>query len=140
MPEESKLVEGRKADKNRLTKILDDSGIHFSRVFSDPVEGKTARSVLDLLVAGQLTIEAVEDILDDRCIATAEEIMAACNGTLSEPSKLLVQLYTERLAAADEQIVRILICVNGVLKHVNTPDSYLRERCANIVDSVRSLA
>lgn len=36
--------------------------------------------------------------------------------------------------------VRILICVNGVLKHVNTPDSYLRERCANIVDSVRSLA
>ena len=39
-----------------------------------------------------------------------------------------------------EKIVRILICVNGVLKHVNTPDSYLRERCANIVDSVRSLA
>ena len=36
--------------------------------------------------------------------------------------------------------VRILICVNGVLKHVNTPDSYLRERCANIGDSVRSLA
>ena len=36
--------------------------------------------------------------------------------------------------------MRILICVNGVLKHVNTPDSYLRERCANIVDSVRSLA
>ena len=36
--------------------------------------------------------------------------------------------------------LRILICVNGVLKHVNTPDSYLRERCANIVDSVRSLA
>lgn len=27
--------------------------------------------------------------------------------------------------------MRILICVNGVLKHVNTPDSYLRERCAN---------
>ena len=37
-------------------------------------------------------------------------------------------------------LLRILICVNGVLKHVNTPDSYLRERCANIVDSVRSLA
>ena len=36
--------------------------------------------------------------------------------------------------------LRILICVNGVLKHVNTPDSYLRERCANIGDSVRSLA
>ena len=36
--------------------------------------------------------------------------------------------------------LRILICVNGVLKHVNIPDSYLRERCANIVDSVRSLA
>ena len=40
----------------------------------------------------------------------------------------------------DLRRVRILICVNGVLKHVNTPDSYLRERCANIGDSVRSLA
>lgn len=42
--------------------------------------------------------------------------------------------------AVKDDAMRILICVNGVLKHVNTPDSYLRERCANIVDSVRSLA
>ena len=111
-----KLVEGRKADKNRLTKILDDSGIHFSRVFSDPVEGKTARGVLNLLVAGRLTIEAVEAIRDDRCYATAEEIMAACNGTLSEPSKLLVQLYTERLAAADKQIERLIGFMNDELE------------------------
>ena len=45
----------------------------------------------------------------------------------------------EEIDAVREEM-RILICVNGVLKHVNTPDSYLRERCANIVDSVRSLA
>ena len=43
-------------------------------------------------------------------------------------------------AMRSSRALRILICVNGVLKHVNTPDSYLRERCANIVDSVRSLA
>ena len=42
--------------------------------------------------------------------------------------------------ASHKVLLRILICVNGVLKHVNTPDSYLRERCANIGDSVRSLA
>ena len=46
----------------------------------------------------------------------------------------------ENLCRDLEKLLRILICVNGVLKHVNTPDSYLRERCANIVDSVRSLA
>ena len=34
-----KITTERIADKNRLTKILDDSGIHFSRVFTDPTEG-----------------------------------------------------------------------------------------------------
>ena len=42
--------------------------------------------------------------------------MAACNGTLSEPSKLLVQLYTERLAAADEQIDRLIEFMNDELE------------------------
>jgi len=37
-------------------------------------------------------------------------------------------------------MVRILICVNGGLKHVNTPDSYLRERCAKRTASVLSVA
>ena len=37
-------------------------------------------------------------------------------------------------------VVRILICVNGGLKHVNTPDSYLRERCAKRAASVLSVA
>ena len=36
--------------------------------------------------------------------------------------------------------LRILICVNGGLKHVNTPDSYLRERCAKRTASVLSVA
>ena len=51
-----------------------------------------------------------------------------------------VSVRSPRVEHALSPHMRILICVNGVLKHVNTPDSYLRERCANIVDSVRSLA
>ena len=56
--------------------------------------------------------------------------------------KCFLQLKSHHadVIARKNKAVRILICVNGVLKHVNTPDSYLRERCANIVDSVRSLA
>ena len=38
------------------------------------------------------------------------------------------------------QNVRIHICVNGGLKHVNTPDSYLRERCVKRAASVLSVA
>ena len=38
------------------------------------------------------------------------------------------------------RVVRILICVNGGLKHMNTPDSYLRERCAKRTASVLSVA
>jgi len=40
----------------------------------------------------------------------------------------------------NESSLRILICVNGGLKHVNTPDSYLRERCAKRAASVLSVA
>ena len=52
----------------------------------------------------------------------------------------LIFLYVLQRIQGWLPLMRILICVNGVLKHVNTPDSYLRERCANIGDSVRSLA
>ena len=52
-----------------------------------------------------------------------------------------VEFKTQWAESAKEAIsAENSICVNGVLKHVNTPDSYLRERCANIGDSVRSLA
>ena len=40
----------------------------------------------------------------------------------------------------NDYYLRILICVNGGLKHVNTPDSYLRERCAKRTASVLSVA
>lgn len=43
-------------------------------------------------------------------------------------------------SGARGSFVRILICVNGGLKHVNTPDSYLRERCAKRTASVLSVA
>ena len=41
---------------------------------------------------------------------------------------------------AAKKLMRILICVNGGLKHVNPPDSYLRERCAKRTASVLSVA
>ena len=103
-----KITTERIADKNRLTKILDDSGIHFSRVFTDPTEGKTARAVLKLLVDGNLTKETVEEIRNRRCRATVEEILATCSGTLSEGSRLLVQMYLDRLELADEQRGQLL--------------------------------
>ena len=55
-------------------------------------------------------------------------------------AQVLVEHFDPTFSEFSYGFLRILICVNGVLKHVNTPDSYLRERCANIVDSVRSLA
>ena len=102
-----KLTTERIADKNRLTKILDDSGIHFSRVFTDPTEGKTARAVLQLLLEGNLTAEAIENVRNRRCRATTEEILATCRGELSEGSRILVQMYLDRLEMADQQIERI---------------------------------
>ena len=57
----------------------------------------------------------------------------------------VVQTYKNGVANGwqknyNSQGVRILICVNGGLKHVNTPDSYLRERCAKRAASALSVA
>ena len=69
-------------------------------------------------------------------MATGQEILHLKLMSYKNKGKTYVRAYRNKWIAP----MRILICVNGVLKHVNTPDSYLRERCANIVDSVRSLA
>ena len=58
--------------------------------------------------------------------------------TASSPEKL--QAAAGQASHRLLQGVRILICVNGGLKHVNTPDSYLRERCAKRTASVLSVA
>lgn len=103
-----KITAERTADKNRLTKILDDSGIHFSRVFTDPTEGKTAREVLRLLLERNLTAETVDEVRNHRCRATVAEIMATCNGYLSEGSRILVQMYLDRLELADKQRAQLV--------------------------------
>ena len=63
-----------------------------------------------------------------------------CMSSASPPLRVSNLKYCRHPRRIALSTLRILICVNGVLKHVNTPDSYLRERCANIGDSVRSLA
>ena len=78
-------------------------------------------------------------VLPHRELKDHRALSAFCSVPENEISAISSNTEIETDCAADRSM-RILICVNGVLKHVNTPDSYLRERCANIVDSVRSLA
>ena len=64
---------------------------------------------------------------------------AFAQAKLTEEESLLLLLVRAHLQHRLPGM-RILICVNGGLKHVNTPDSYLRERCAKRAASVLSVA
>lgn len=100
---EHKITTALTADKNRVQKILDDAGIHLGSIFADPTEGKTARAILDLLLKGPLTSSAVDAVRDKRCQATTEDILAVCEGTLSDTSKYLLSLLIERVDLAKRQ-------------------------------------
>ena len=95
-----------------------------------------------MIVRNLSTASAVSAIAQAHDISYAVAMTWANEMLIDQIKAVRQALRTSNKAEVKEllQQLRILICVNGVLKHVNTPDSYLRERCANIVDSVRSLA
>ena len=76
-----KLVDQRSAEKNRLHKILADSGIRLSVVISD-LNGRSGQKMIRGLINGE-SIEQVLSHADKRLKATDEELRDALEGELS---------------------------------------------------------
>jgi hypothetical protein len=73
---------------NRLHKVLTDGGIRLGVVVSD-IHGKSGRAMVKALVAGE-PADALLAYADPRLKASAEDLLDALDGDLSEEHRLLL--------------------------------------------------
>ena len=96
------LVAERQRLKNRLVKVLDDSGFRFTVAFAD-IDGASSQSI----IAGILEDAPPEELalmIDPLCKKSIEEILDAVSGKLSQINKDIVQSILRLIEAHTKEI------------------------------------
>ena len=120
-----KLVGQRSAEKNRLHKLLVDSGIRLSVVITD-LNGRSGRQMIRGLIKGE-SIEQLLSYADKRLKASAAELRDALEGDLSDCHRFaLKQLLSHidhldaQITAFDQQLVTQLAAYRPALELLTT--------------------
>lgn len=105
-----KMVGMRAMEKNRLHKILDDSGIRLGGVVSD-INGKSAEAIIKGLIQGETLSELIQHACG-RLKSKRLELMKALDEPLSERHRLLLleiqqhlNYLTGRIKALDNELI-----------------------------------
>lgn len=99
-----KLVSQLAAEKNRLHKVLTDSGIRLGVVLSD-LHGKSARAMIKAIIAG-LEPQEVLALASRRLKASREEIFDALQGELSASHRFVLDELMQHIEALEARIAR----------------------------------
>ena len=102
--QQQKLVGQLASEKNRLHKVLTDSGIRLGVVVSD-LHGKSARAMVKAIIAGQ----APQDVLklaSARLKASREEIFDALQGDLSASHRFVLDELMRHIDEIEARIAR----------------------------------
>ena len=99
-----KLVGMLASEKNRLHKGLTDAGIRLGVVVSD-VHGKTARAMIEALLAGQ-TPNQVLTLANRRLKASRAELLDALQGDLSPSHAFVLAEIIDHIKALEARIAR----------------------------------
>jgi transposase len=100
------LVEERARIVNRLQKTLEDSNLKLGDVVTD-ILGKSARAILDALLAGQTDPGTLADLARGRLKAKRAELEQALVGTLKPHHRFLLKEHLAHIDSLDEAIVRV---------------------------------
>ena len=84
------LVQERARLINRVQKVLEEAGIKLSVVLSD-IMGKSGRSILDALCAGESDPVCLAHRMHPNCRASQEEVVGALTGDLREHHRFLLR-------------------------------------------------
>lgn len=113
------------AEKNRLHKLLSDTGICLSVVISD-LHGKSARAMIKGLLAGE-TPQQVLQYADRRLKATEEELLDALEGEISASHHFVlteVMAHIEELEARiktfQQTLIQGLVAYQPILQNLQT--------------------
>lgn len=109
-----KLVEARASETQRIQKLLEDAGIKLDSVVSD-VLGKSARDMLDALIAGVRDPARLADMARTRMRPKIPELRLALEGRFSEHHALLLEMHlahvdhlTASIARLDDEIHEVM--------------------------------
>jgi transposase len=79
-----KLIQDIASNKNRIIRILEDCNVKLSSVLSD-TGGVTATKLIDKLCDGkEITMGDIDEVYHKKIGSTREELLEACNGSLTE--------------------------------------------------------
>jgi len=99
-----KLVGQLAAEKNRLHKVLTDSGIRLGVVVSD-LHGKSARAMVKAIIAGQAPHEVLK-LASTRLKASREEIFDALQGDLTASHHFVLDELIRHIEEIEARIAR----------------------------------
>lgn len=97
------LVRERADEANRIQKVLEGGNIKLGSVVSD-ILGKSGRAILDAIVAGTDTPEALASLAQGKLRAKHEELKGALQGRLNDHQRMLLQMQLGHVRYLDQQI------------------------------------
>jgi transposase len=102
----STVVEERARIVNRLQKVLEDTNIKLAAVASD-ITGKSARTMLEALLAGERDVNRLADLARGRMRAKREQLEQALAGRMQPHHGFLIAEHLSHIDYLDEAIERL---------------------------------
>lgn len=100
------LVEERTREVNRLQKVLEGANIKLAAVATD-VTGKSARAMLEALVAGRTDADAMAELAKGRMRSKIPELQRALTGRFEAHQRFLIAEILMHVDYLDETIGRV---------------------------------
>jgi transposase len=102
-----KLTGMRASEKNRLQKILDDSGIRLSCVVSD-IDGVSARKMIQIIIEkGFITLDEVKKAVKGQLKRKTQELALSLDGRISDRHRFVLKQMQKHIQNLDEQLQEI---------------------------------
>jgi transposase len=134
-----KLVSQLASEKNRLHKVLTDSGVRLGVVVSD-LHGQSARAMVKAIIAGQPPHEVLK-LASTRLRASREEIFDALQGELTASHRFVldelmrhIEEIEARITRFDTRLLAELDSERNTLALLQTIPGVDLDRCCHVAD------
>lgn len=100
------LIQERADEANRIQKVLEGGNIKLGSVATN-ILGKSSRAILDAIVAGTSTPEALANLAEGKLRAKLAELKVALQGRLNDHQRMLLRMQLDHVRYLDQQIVAL---------------------------------
>jgi transposase len=100
------LIRQRAQHVNRLHKILEDANLKIGSYVTD-ITGKTGRTILEALIAGETDAEKLAGLRNARIKASSEEFRLALRGKITAHHRFMLKLHLEQIDGVDRSVMAL---------------------------------